>query len=96
MKRQPIPFDAAAYLDSEALVAEYLGAALEDPDPAAFLAALSAVARAQGMAQVSQRTGLGRESLYKALAPGAHPRYETIIRVLRGLGVRLSVTPPTR
>jgi probable addiction module antidote protein len=85
-------FDAADYLDSEETIAEFLTAALEDEDPAVFLAAISAVANARGMAAIASSTGLGRESLYKALAPGAKPRYDTIIKILHGLGVKLTVT----
>ena len=85
------PFDASDYLDSDEMIVEYLCAALEDENPDVFLAAVSDVARARGMTAISTRTGLGRESLYKALAPGAKPRYETIVKVLHGLGVRLTV-----
>ncbi len=86
-------FDASDYLDSEEMIAEYLSAALEDENPDVFLAAVSDVAKARGMTAIANSTGLGRESLYKALAPGAKPRYETIIKVLHGLGVRLTVQP---
>jgi probable addiction module antidote protein len=41
------------------------------------------------MARIADRTGLGRESLYKALAPGAKPRYDTVLKVLQSLGVKL-------
>lgn len=85
-------FDAADYLDNEETIAEYLTAALEDENPDVFLAAISDVAKARGMAAIAKSTGLGRESLYKALAPGAKPRYDTIIKVLHGLGVRITVT----
>lgn len=88
-----IKFDAADYLDSEEMIAEYLTAALEDENPDVFLAALADVAKARGMSAIAQSTGLGRESLYKALAPGAKPRYDTILKVLNGLGVKLTVTP---
>ena len=84
-------FGAADYLDSEEMIAEYLTAALEDENPDVFLAAIGDVAKAQGMSAVAQSSGLGRESLYKALAPGAKPRYATIVRVLRSLGVKLTV-----
>lgn len=47
--------------------------------------------RARGMTQLAKDTGLGRESLYKALAPGAKPRYDTLLKVLRALGVSLHV-----
>lgn len=85
-------FDASDYLDSEEAIAEYLTAALEDENPDVFLAAISDVAKTRGMASIAKSTGLGRESLYKALAPGAKPRYETILKVLHGLGVKVTVT----
>jgi len=86
-------FDAADYLDDEETIAEYLTAALEDPNPDIFLVAVRDVARARGMAQLARDTGLGRESLYKALAPGAKPRYDTVLKVLHALGVKLHVEP---
>ena len=85
-------FDATDYLDSDEAIAEYLTAALEDENPDVFLSAISDVAKARGMASIAKSTGLGRESLYKALAPGAKPRYDTILKVLHGLGVKVSVT----
>ena len=85
-------FDGADYLDSEEMIAEYLTTALEDEIPDVFLAAIADVAKARGMSAIAQSTGLGRESLYKALAPGAKPRYDTILKVLHGLGVKLTVT----
>jgi probable addiction module antidote protein len=90
-KIETAPFDAADYLDDEEIIVEYLTAALEDPNPDLFLVAVRDVARARGMAQLARDTGLGRESLYKALAPGAKPRYETVLKVLRALGVKLHV-----
>ncbi len=87
------PFDAADYLDNEETIAAYLSAVLEDDDPDLFLAAIKDVARARGMTQLAKDTGMGRESLYKALAPGAKPRYDTILKVVRALGVTLHATP---
>jgi probable addiction module antidote protein len=87
------PFDVAEYLDNDEVIAEYLTAAMEDPNPDVFLAALGDVAKARGMAQIAREAGLGRESLYKALSSGAHPRYDTIKAVLGALGVKLSVVP---
>jgi len=83
------PFDVADYLEDEETMAAYLSAALEDPDPDTFLVAVKTVARARGMSQLARDCGLGRESLYKALSPGAKPRYETVMKVIRALGVRL-------
>ncbi len=88
------PFDASDYLDSEEAIAEYLTAALENPDPDAFLMAVRDAAKARGISKVAEIAGLGRESLYKALKPGAQPRFETVRRLLDALGVRLDVAPP--
>jgi probable addiction module antidote protein len=87
------PFDAADYLTDEESIAEYLSAALEDPDPDLFLVAVRDVARARGMTQLARATGLGRESLYKALTPGAKPRYDTVLKIMRALGVKLAALP---
>lgn len=87
------PFDAAEYLDSEEAIAEYLSAALDEDDPALFLAALSDVAKARGMTKLAKDAGLGRESLYKALAPGAKPRYDTILKLTHAMGMKLSIEP---
>jgi probable addiction module antidote protein len=85
-----LPFDAARYLNDDEAIAEYVSAVLETEDSDLLLLALSDIARARGMAQIARDSGLGRESLYKALAPGAKPRFETIIKVARALGVKLS------
>ena len=93
MKKKTVykPFDAAPYLDSDAVIVEYLSAAAEDPNPDVFVAALGHVAKARGMARIAKDSGLGRESLYKALSTGAHPRFETINSVLHALGVKFTV-----
>jgi len=85
------PFDAAAYLDNDEIIAEYLSAAADDHNPDVFIAALGDVAKARGMAQIAKDSGLGRESLYKALSVGAHPRFETINAVLHALGVKMTI-----
>jgi probable addiction module antidote protein len=85
------PFDASEYLDNEEVIAEYLAAALEDPNPDVFLRAVANVAKARGITAVAKASGLGRESLYKALAPGAKIRYETVRKVVDALGVKLTV-----
>lgn len=85
-------FDSSAFLDDDEVVAEYLTAALEDENPDVFLAAVGNVAKARGMSVIAERAGLGRESLYKALASGAKPRYDTVLKVLQSLGVKLSVS----
>lgn len=88
-----VAFDAARYLTDDAAIAEYMTAALEENDPDLLLLALADVARAKGMAQVAKDAGLGRESLYKALSPGAKPRLETVMKVARALGVKFTAQP---
>jgi probable addiction module antidote protein len=88
-----VAFDAARYLNDDEAIAEYMTAVLDTNDPDLLLLALSDVARAKGMAQVAKDAGLGRESLYKALAPGAKPRFETVMKVARALGVKFTAQP---
>lgn len=90
-----LPFDAARYLTDDEAIAEYITAVLESGDADLLLLALGDVARARGMAQVAKDAGLGRESLYKALAPGAKPRFDTVLKVARALGVRLTAQAAT-
>ena len=85
-------FDPSKFLDNEELIAEYLTAALEDENPDVFLAAIGNVAKARGMSAIAESTGLGRESLYKSMTPGARPRYDTVLKVLHSLGVKLTVS----
>lgn len=82
-------WDAADYLKSGEDMAAYLEAALEDGDPAVFTAALGDIARAKGMTEVARLTGLGRESLYKALSPDGNPEFATVLKVVRSLGLNL-------
>ncbi|MFA5026692.1 MAG: addiction module antidote protein [Candidatus Methylomirabilota bacterium] len=88
-----VPFDAADYLDSEEVIAEYLNAALDDPNPDVFLVAVRDVAKARGMSELAKSAGLGRESLYKTLSPGAKPRYDTVLKLIRALGIQLHAVP---
>ncbi|KWH25842.1 addiction module antitoxin [Burkholderia cepacia] len=85
-------FDAIDYVDSDESVAEFLAVAAKDPNPDVFLAAIAAVARARGMTKVAAAAGVGRVALHKALTPGAHPRYETMQKIIRALGLRMSFT----
>ncbi|RBP30088.1 putative addiction module antidote protein [Marinobacter pelagius] len=87
------PFDAAEYLDDDEVIGAYLSEILADGDMDELLEALGEVARARGMTRLAEDTGLGRESLYKALTPGAKPRFDTINRILKGLGINLRAEP---
>ena len=88
-KTKTRPWDAAAHLESEADMVAYLEAALDDGDPALIAAVLGDIARAKGMSEVARRAGLGRESLYKALAPDGNPELATVMKVVEALGIRL-------
>ena len=85
-------WDAAEHLKTEEDMAAYLEAALDEGDSALIAAALGDIARAKGMSQVARDTGLGRESLYKALSSTGNPELATIIKVVHALGLRLHAT----
>ena len=85
------PYDAATYLRTEQECALYLQAAIDesDGDPALVVGALGDIARARGMSQLARDTGLGRESLYKALSGEGNPSFATILKVINALGLKL-------
>ncbi|MBE0418314.1 MAG: putative addiction module antidote protein [Coriobacteriia bacterium] len=91
-KTKTHPWDVTRYLDSDEAMAAYLDAALEEDDPALLAAALGDIARAKGMTQIARETGLGRESLYKALSPEGNPEFGTVQKVVRSLGLKLHVS----
>jgi probable addiction module antidote protein len=86
-------FDITEMLQTEQDIAEYLSLVIEDGDPALLAATLGDIARARGMTQIAQDAGIGREALYKALRPDAQPRFDTIARVCKALGVKLVALP---
>ena len=88
-KTETRPWDPAEHLETEEDMAAYLEAALEDGDPSLVAAALGDIARAKGMTQIARETGLGRESLYKALSPEGNPELATLLKVVRALGLKL-------
>lgn len=86
-------FDPAEYLDDKESIAAYLSDALESEDSAFIADALGVVARARGMSEVAREAGISRESLYRALSTDGNPEFATVLRVVRALGLQLSVTP---
>ncbi|KAF0135956.1 addiction module antidote protein [Methylocystis rosea] len=86
-------FDSAAYLDSPDAIEAYLEDALESNDPAIVAHALGVIARAKGMSQIAQDAGLSRESLYKALSADGNPELATVLKVIKALGLKLTVAP---
>ena len=87
------PWDVTHYLETEEDMAAYLDAALEEDDHALLAAALGDIARAKGMSDIARETGLGRESLYKALSADGNPEFGTVLKVMHSLGLKMRVTP---
>ncbi|KMO22523.1 addiction module antidote protein [Methylobacterium platani] len=93
MPLETVPWDITDSLDTPERVALYLEAVLEDGVPALLAAALGDIARAQGVAQIAQRTGLSRETLYRTLSDKGNPQLTTLMAVLKALGLKLTVAP---
>ena len=85
--------DIADLLDSEEVVKLFLEESLAANDPVLWQRALGYAARSAGMAKIAKRAGLNRESLYKALKEDAHPRFDTVMRVLKAMGLKLTIAP---
>ena len=85
-------FDMARYLKTDADVAEYLRQVLDEGDSGELAAALGHIAKARGMTEIAKASGITREALYKALRPNSQPRLDTVQRVCRALGVKLTAT----
>lgn len=85
-------WDTSEYLETEADIAAYLNAALEDGDTSVIAAALGDIARAKGMTQLAKETGITRDGLYKALSPTGNPSFDTVQKVIRAFGLHLDVT----
>ena len=88
-------WDPSEHLESEEDISAYLQAAFEVGDAALISAALGDIARAKGMSQIARETGLGRESLYKALSVEGNPEFSTILKVVAALGLKLQAVPPS-
>jgi len=88
-------WDSAEHLKTDEDMVLYLEVCFEEAgDDAAFIAkALGTIARAKGMTQLAKETGLGRESLYKALSGEGNPSFATILKVTTALGIKLHAQP---
>lgn len=93
MTEKTYHFDIVEHLDNEENIQEYFRQVMEDGDSDEIIRALGHIARARGMMQLANDTGLARESLYRALSDGAKPRFDTIMRVTKALGLKLTVAP---
>jgi probable addiction module antidote protein len=92
MAVETTPWDAAEVLNTPEHIAAYLDAYLEDGSPEEIREALRTIARSKGMTALAQESGLTREALYKAFGENGNPTLDTLSRVFRALGLRLSVT----
>ncbi len=86
-------WDASEYLSSEEDIVEYLNVCLESEDPQLIQSALGDIAKARGMSQIAQQAHVGRESLYKSLSSSGNPSFQTIVKVIRALGGKLTIQP---
>jgi probable addiction module antidote protein len=84
-------FNPAEMLQSDAEIAGFLAEAYADEDPATFVSALGAVVKLKGVAKMAEETGLNRESLYKSFSGKAQPKWDTVHRLLKAIGVKLSM-----
>jgi probable addiction module antidote protein len=84
-------WDASEHLDSEEMIFAYVNAAMEEGDPALFAAALGDIARARGMTEIARKAGMSRESLYRALSSDGNPELATVMKVMKALGLRMTV-----
>ena len=93
MKKQATPFDVSEYLDSEEMIAAYLTSIIEDNDWDLLIQAIGHVAKARGMSKIAEESGLGRESLYKSFNQNSRPRFETVMKVLSAMNVKINILP---
>jgi len=91
MARKTRRWDAAETLETKEDIVAYLDAVLEDGDPDLLKAALGDIARAKGMTEIARAAGLGRTNLYKALSPDGNPEFATVAKILKALGLRLTI-----
>ena len=85
--------DISEYLDDEDVIAEYLSLVLEENNPGLLLSAIGQIAKARGMAKIAADSGLGRESLYKTLNENSQPRFDTIMKVLGAMNIKMKFAP---
>lgn len=89
-------WDVAEFLDSEEKVFAYIEAAFEEGDASLVAAALGDIARARGMTKIAQEAGVSRESLYRALSADGNPEFGTIMKVMKAMGLQLSIEPASK
>ena len=91
-KLEVTQFDISQYLDDKEVIAQYLSQILEDGNMDELLESLGNIAKAKGISQIAQETGLGRESLYKTFNKGTKPKFDTIMKVMNSFGVKIKIS----
>ena len=86
-------FDMVNVLDDDVSISEYISQVLTDGDSDELIRALGYIAKAKGMTSIAKESGLGRENLYNALSQGSKPRFDTVFRVIKALGIKLHAEP---
>ena len=86
-------FDMVNVLDDDVSISEYISQVLADGDSDELIRALGYIAKAKGMTSIAKESGLGRENLYNALSQGSKPRFDTVFRVIKALGIKLHAEP---
>ena len=88
MKTITKPYNPFDHLLTDAQISDYLTNAFLDDDPSVFVVALGHVVKHKGVAEIAEQTGLNRESLYKVLAGNNQPKWDTVQRLMKALGVQ--------
>ena len=89
-------FDPADYLEDEEDMAAYLADCAQDGDPALIAQALGVIARARNMSQLARDTGMTRAGLARALSPAGNPSFQTVAKVAKALGLKITIQPAPR
>ena len=84
-------WDPAKYINTKEAVIAHIEAALEENDMELFLSVISDIARSKGMSQIARELGISREGLYRSLAPTGNPSFETVLKLLDLLGLRIKL-----
>ena len=93
MSKSVTALDLSDFLESEAVISDYLSEIIEENDPNLLIKAIGHIAKARGMSKIAKDSGLGRESLYKALSEDSHPRFDTILKVLNAMNIKIAFAP---
>ena len=91
MKITTPKWDTSEYLDNPEMIHEYLKAAIEEGDVELLMTALGNVAKARGMTEIAKEASLNRQNLYKSLSPNGSPKFETVMKILRALDLKLTI-----